>query len=344
MRARSYWKVAFTRILAGGLCLALTAAADAQIPKRPPLPKKGPLQPMPKALPQQQAKKAPKLPEPEDVPLETKDGVSLMATYYPGTAKKETIPIIMVHGLDGQRGDFHAMAMYLQGLGHASIVPDLRGHGQSKAQKLPNGATRTIKVDAMNRLELERMMFDLEACKKFLLDQNNKGEVNIEELCVMGSEFGSILAVRWAALDWSAKILPAFKQGQDVKALVLLSPLQTYKGVSLREALVFPPVQTQVAVMLIAGTKDTKATSEAKKIYNSLHGHHPKVDDDDEARKVVVLLQPETALAGTKLLTTSLRLPTWGSPPQAIARFIDLRLVDRKADFPWQERKSPLAE
>jgi pimeloyl-ACP methyl ester carboxylesterase len=286
------------------------------------------------------AKKGPKLPEPEDLSLETKDGVALKATYYPGTAKKETVPLIMLHGLGGQRSEYHRLALYLQSLGHASIVPDLRGHGQSKLQKL-DGTTRTLESDDLTRRDLEAMLQDVEACKKFLLDKNNEGELNIELLCVVGAEFGSIVAARWAAYDWSVRNLPTYKQGQDVKALVFLSPVQTMKAVTMRDALAHPALQKLLSVLVIVGADDSKGLSEARRIHGLLHGHRPKLPSDrEEALKVQDLFLVDnvpTNLSGTRLLGRGLRVE------EQIARFLELRLVARKADFPWQERRSPLA-
>jgi pimeloyl-ACP methyl ester carboxylesterase len=295
----------------------------------------------PAAPPPAQKGKGPKLPEPEDVALETNDGINIKATYYPGTAKKEAVPIIMVHDIDGQRGDFHGLALSLQTLGHASIVPDLRGHGQSKVQKRADGSTITLSADKLLKPDLEAMIRDVEACKKFLLAKNNAGECNIEQLCVVGAEFGSIIAVRWAAYDWSAPVLPNFKQGQDVKALVLLSPIASYKGITFREAMTSAAVSRELSMLIVAGTGDTKSAAEAKKVYNSLSALHPKVaEGDDKALEIkdLFLLQPETKLSGTKLLDPSLGVT------RGIAKFIDLRLVKKKADFAWQERRSPLGK
>jgi len=324
---------------AAGWLSSIEVSVRGQVPpaKKPPT-APGPMPPVTKAPPT--AKKGPKLPEPEDVSLETKDGVALKATYYPGTAKKETVPLIMLHGLGGQRSEYHRLALYLQSLGHASIVPDLRGHGQSKLQKTET-ATRTLEADNLSRRDLEAMLQDVEVCKKFLLDKNNEGELNIELLTVIGAEFGSIIAARWAAYDWSVRNLPAFKQGQDVKALVFLSPVQTMKAVSMREALAHPALQKLLSVMVIVGADDPKGLSEARKIHGLLHGHRPKPPADrEEALKVQDLFLIDnvpTNLSGTRLLGRGLRVE------ENIARFLELRLVARKADFPWQERRNPLS-
>ena len=297
--------------------------------KSPVPPQKGTTSATPKAPVPPANAKGPKLPAPEDVSLETKDGLKIKATYYPGTAKKESVPLILVHGIDGQRGDFHGLALYLQGLGHASIAPDLRGHGQSKAQTGPSGAPITLDGDKLNRGQLEAMVLDIQACKKFLLDKNNAGELNIEQLCVVGAEFGAILAVRWAALDWETPSLPAYKLGQDVKALVLLSTPPPYKAVQLRDVL--PVVQTQLSILLVAGTEDSKASKEGEKLFKQLQTHHPKTGDDTD----LFFEQPGTNLSGTKLLGSGLNVK------EKIGVFIEKRLVNRKADFAWQDRKGP---
>jgi hypothetical protein len=142
--------------------------------------------------------------------------------------------------------------------------------------------------------------------------------------------------MRWAAADWSAVRLPAFKQGQDVKALVLLSPTQAFKGVTMREALGHPAIRKLVSVMLVTGIEDTKGTGEAKRIFKSLEGQRPKVPEADRLEKQdLFLIQPETSLEGTKLLGAGLPVP--GN----IARFIELRLVNKEAEFGWTERRSP---
>jgi len=296
-------------------------------PQKAPVPPQKTVAPSSKSPVGPSAAKGPKVPEPEEISLETKDGLSIKATYYPGTAKKEAVPVIMVHGIGGQRGDFHALGIYLQSLGHAAIAPDLRGHGQSKTQKGPTGAPITLDADKFNKGALEAMVADVQACKKFLLEKDNSGDLNIEKLCVVGAEYGATIAIRWAAYDWSQQDLPAYKLGQDVKALVLLSPQPPYKAVSYREALPF--VQSQLSWLIIAGSEDTKSSQEASKLNKQLQIHHPRTGDDTD----LFLEEPETRLAGTKLLADTLRIK------QMIGVFIEKRLV--KSGPQWQDRKGP---
>ena len=324
-----FWLVMMAAILVG----VATTGSWAQVPKA-----KAPGAPPPGARPKA------KLPDPEPLSLETSDGVVIKATYYPGTEKKNTVPVILIHGFGGSKSEYHAFALYLQSLGHASIAPDLRGHGQSTVQKFPNGSTVTLDADKLKRDDLEAMARDVEACKKFLLEKNNAGDLNIELLTVIGADFGTIIATRWAAADWSVRDLPAYKQGRDVKALVLLSPMTAFKAVTIREAFTVPAVQSQLSIMFVAGAKDSKSTTEAKKNYDALQRHHPKLPDDPEERRKLqelYLVQPETLVTGTKLLADSVRVRDL-SVKEMIGIFIDRRLVQRKQELAWQNRESPL--
>jgi dienelactone hydrolase len=271
--------------------------------------------------------KGPKLPEPKDETLETRDGFKIKATYYPGTAsggsdKKQVVPIIMVHGIDGQRGDFHALALYLQSLGHASIVPDLRGHGESK---LPAGPGGPRDPEKFNRPQLESMVSDIQACKAYLFDKHRDGEVNIGKLCVIGAEFGSTLAIRWAAEDWlPERVHDLYKVRNDVKGIVLLSPQPPYKAVHYRDVL--PIIDPSVAFLILAGADDSKSAAEAKKLNKELQVKHPGTGDDTN----LFFDEPETNLAGTKLLSPTLKVK------EMIGMFIEKRL---SPTVEWRERK-----
>ena len=70
--------------------------------------------------------------------------------------------------------------------------------------------------------DFQAMDNDVEAAKKYLLEKNNAGILNLELLCLVGAELGGIVATNWIAADWSRQDLPAFKQGKYAKALVLL--------------------------------------------------------------------------------------------------------------------------
>src|SRR5204862_3190895 len=104
------------------------------------------------------------------------------------------------------------------------------------------------------------------------LEKNNAGELNIESLCVVGSQLGCSIAMMWSALDWDQRVLPSYKQGQDVKAMILLSPLETFRGVSYRGPMGHPIVSGKASIgtskfntLICVGKEDAKAHTDAKK-------------------------------------------------------------------------------
>ncbi|MBP86094.1 MAG: hypothetical protein CMJ64_05160 [Planctomycetaceae bacterium] len=300
-----------------------------------------------------------KVPDPENVTLRTKDGVPIHCTYYAGgfietsgdkdkkkvkkKPGKEVVPIIMLHGWEGSRGEYDILASGLQRLGHAVIVPDLRGHGRSTTIELANGEEKEIKLDRMRKEDLMGFVLDVEAAKKFLLAKNNAGELNIELLCVVGADVGAIAAVNWAAMDWTRPQLPAFKQGKDVKALVLLSPQQSHKGFTLSNALKHRVIRGGLSLMLIVGAQDRKAIQDTKSVYSRVERFHEEPTGNAEERlkkQDLFKIESRTSLQGTQLLRArGLSVNT------IIARFIDFRLVRKTEDYPaWAERKSPLGD
>jgi pimeloyl-ACP methyl ester carboxylesterase len=267
---------------------------------------------------------AEKIPPPEEVTVGTSDGLTLAATYYPSKAGKKAVPVILLHAWKGSRADFEDLALKLQRADHAVLAADLRGHGADRATALRNE-------------DYVAMVFeDLEAIKKFLLVKNNAGELNIEKLCVVGAEMGSLVAVNWAAHDWSWPMLATGKQGQDVKALVLISPEWVFKGLRLHDAMAQANVRADLSVMIIAGGGNSKSLKEAKRVYGALERFHPTPPGEEAAdtKQTLWLRTPSTSLQGTHLLNEkSLRVD------QMILKFIDLRLV--KQPIPWSERKNP---
>ena len=168
---------------------------------------------------------------PETVKLQTKDGVGLSSTYYPSALGQEAAPVVMLHDIKGTQGMFASLARRLQSPGNqdthpsfAVVTVDLRGHGGSAKQTSPTGQTREIDPAKLTRQDIVNMGADLEAIRSFLVGKNDAEELNLNKLALFGVGMGATVAVNWAAQDWIAPPLSIGKQGQDVKALVLISP------------------------------------------------------------------------------------------------------------------------
>jgi pimeloyl-ACP methyl ester carboxylesterase len=276
---------------------------------------------LPAALAADEPPKEP--PPPEEFSLRTSDGKTIVATFYASPKGKDAAAVILVHGHGGNRADFGNLALKLQAAGCAVIAPDLRGHGASTG-----GLNELLPTDYADMVRR-----DLETVKGFLLGRNNAGELNIERLGIVGVEMGSTLAVNWAALDWSWPMLATGKQGQDVKAVAVVSPEWSYRGVRITEAMAQPAVQSQLAFLIVTGGRNAKLSAEAKRLYSALARHHAETTAIE--KQTLFLHQPATSLQGTQLMQEkSLDVE------QMIVDFMVLRLI--KPAYPWRSRKNPL--
>ena len=290
-----------------------------------------------------------KIPEPEAIVLPTADGVELHATFFPGTMGEKSIPVIMLHSSKGDRREFEELARFLQappanapgatpetpvGLGCAVIVPDLRGFGESTRA---GGGAVTLSPSSMRPADYAMMYkADVETVKSELIKLNNARKLNIEKLCVVGTEMGAVVALNWAAVDWSWPVLSRGKQGQDVKALVLISPGWGFKGVRIVEALAHPNVRADLSVLIVVGKGNSKAFAEAKRLKGAFDKYHPEPPQEEMLQKKDLYFDtPNTSLQGAKLLAEKSF-----EVQQHIATFIELRVG--KKPFPWAERVNPL--
>ena len=316
------------------------AAPAVKPPTKPPATKP--------STPTTKPKEDDKLPAPVPILLDTRDGWRIHCEYYPPKEKirsgKETVPIILVHRWGGQGTDWNFLAVGLQTLGHASMVVDLRGHGRSTTKKVltdSTGKTETIKVDDLKPDEFSRMWMDLEVAKSDLMKKNNAGEVNIEMLTVIAAEEGCLVALDWAVRDWSWPITPAYKQGQDVKALVLLSPVESQRRMSATRYLGSPAVASELSLLFAVGEEDSKFASSVKRMHDRIEKPRlPRLPKDDpkelERLRDIFLIQAPTSLQGSAL--TDRALPV----NRAIVNFLNRRLLDRGDELRWAERRSPV--
>jgi pimeloyl-ACP methyl ester carboxylesterase len=319
--------------------------------------------PRPRPRPQQQAARSPqrppaqanrpappvrpgdKLPEPEEIggaQLRTSDGVSLSATFFPGTNEKESVPVLLLHNWKSSRKEFAVLAKELQKKGCAVLVPDLRGHGASTSQIVAGrGRAREETLDASKfRTNDYAAMarYDMAALRSFLVKKNNDGELNLNKLVIVGSEMGAALATVWAAYDWS---LPNYehagiKQGQDVKALVLISPRWSYTGLDASKVLNLKgisPVRDRVSIMLLVGGDDSRKLRDVERIEAKFVLNRPQ--PENLAERTVLLVPPfPTTLQAERLLN----FPRFNIP-MFICKFIQDRVINDEPDAVWMKHR-----
>lgn len=287
----------------------------------------------------------PRIPAPKMLSLTTKDGVQLRITYYPSNAGNQAVPVVMLHDYNETRAVFDPLARALQNpratpdsaaktASRAVVTVDLRGHGESKTGFAPDGTA--LELDAA-RFQADEFLamptLDMEAVRSFLLQENDAGALNLNKLCIVGSGMGANVAVLFAARDWAMPPLAVRKQGQDVKALALLSPRWRERGLYLRDAFAFPPVQRDISMMIAYGREERAVADDCRNIERILTKFHPPTAPDlAQANQTLFVYATDTNLQGTKLLTSR----AFGMGVK-IANFIEARLGSK--DFPYLPRK-----
>ena len=278
---------------------------------------------------------------PESKKLETRDGVKLSITYYPSSEEKDATPVVMLHDHKDTQGVFTSLASRLQAPtredkhpSFAVVAVDLRGHGASTQQSMPDASNREINAAKLEKNDFIAMsVYDMEAVRGFLVGENDAHRLNLNKLCLLGVGMGGTVAVNWAATDWVAPPLLVGKQGQDVKALVLVSPQWRYRGVQMQQAMRVRDLKRGAAWMLIWGGEDSDASSDVRRIVKQLERFHPEPKSTQDAGKRGLQEIPlRTSLQGSNLLSQA------GKPLEdRIIAFLTVQAAEK--ELPWIKRR-----
>jgi hypothetical protein len=282
-------------------------------------------------------------PEGESKILTAKDGWPIHITYYEAVdAGKETPIIILLHGGPKESRLVWKQTQLLTLLHQdkfAIVSVDLRKHGESKAPETASAAARSEKVTKFDYIAMAE--FDLEAVKKFLYNEHEGERLNIRKSGIVASDFSSVIAANWAAVDWLKKpyddaptLNSRTPRGQDVQAMLLLSPSENVSGLNVVKAL--PILRgTGMAGMLLYGGKNTTNKRSAVKIFNALGGKQ-----QDEATRRMYEREFPTNARGTALLRLNLGEP---SPAKLGLAFFRKHLKELKGvNYDWRDRNSRL--
>lgn len=281
---------------------------------------------------------------PEVVTLDTDDGVRLTLTYYPSWEGKNATPVVMLHDHKDTRAIFGSLASRLQSPeegekrpSFAVVAVDLRGHGSSTRQLLPDGGREELDAAKLTtNLVADMIQFDMKEVRKFLVTKNDEGKLNLNKLCLVGAGMGANIAATWAAVDWAWPPLAVGKQGQDVKALVLISPRWKYQGTLLQDALRMDAMKRGVAWCIICGEKDSRVLADADRLYKQLERYHPEPRSTlAERPRGLDELVWDSRLQGGDLLTQI------GKPLEdAVIQFLTENVAEQ--EDPWIERRARL--
>jgi len=265
----------------------------------------------------------------------TRDGWTVHFTYWEGQDEEDTPIVVLLHGRNENRLVWSARqtAQVLVHERSAVIAVDLRKHGETKA---PEGASAADRNSKVSKFDYEKMVaFDLEAVKKFIYEQHQAKKLNMRKMAIVGSDMSTVLALNYAALDWGKKPYddaPTFAtrtpRGQDIQAMVLLSPMDSVSGLSALYPIRMLRRTGMAALIMYGAGSSTKRT--AGKIYTQLGG-----DNQDEENQRLYQQAFDIKLQGTGLLGQGI------GTEKLLAGFLKLHLRDKK--IPWKDRKSRLA-
>ncbi len=272
-------------------------------------------------------------PKPQAVEFSTNDGIRIAGVYYPSELGKQAAPVILLHDYGRRYNDWVPLIHTLREADFAVMVIDFRGHGfstkydptivppplQRRLGPLTPSAFRTA-------ADLRKMVLDVEATKRFLLDRNDEGELNIAKLSIVGAGFGAVIGGIWSNMDWSQPQTGLVKTGRDVQALVMLSPVMNYRGLRLDAAV--RRLQLVIPMMIAYGRRDREYAKHAERLWRIIRKTTPGGQQS-------AILPLDTNLQGAHLLDPELGF----NLDKRIAQFLQVRIRNLiGAEYEWQKR------
>ncbi|MEZ6059673.1 MAG: hypothetical protein R3C19_04860 [Planctomycetaceae bacterium] len=280
----------------------------------------------------------------DDRILYAPDGWPIHVTYY--EAKKTTEPapvVILLPGAEGReagsmtRRVWDETAEALQRIGFAVVSVDLRKHGDS----VPEGDA--VPAARLNRLAAEdyqaMVLGDLEAVKNFLIEEHELKKLNIRKLGIGAAGSSALVAATfavndWAKAPWNDAPTPAAStpRGQDVRALLMLSPKSSVRGLNALGTMqavssIVPPI----AVHVYYSQESRQEKKSAESLFRPVE---PREEGFEEVRRLAP--GPASAEGFLKLRSTSGE----NLMEKNIADFFNHNL--KELQDPWRTRVSKL--
>lgn len=189
----------------------------------------------------------------KEIELETKDAHILKAELtYPKTKEAKLPTVVLLHSLGYNSSYWAPLTSILNQKGYAVLAMDFRGHGKSvynAAFRLKSWTYFTNKTFAKYPTDVMAMIDEVQA---------NYKKADFTNYAIIGADIGANTAV-----------MVARQYSKKPKALVLISPMLSFKG------LYIPIVMSElgsIPVLAIASTKDTASIREQDKLSKFAQG------------------------------------------------------------------------
>ena len=304
------------------------------------------------------------------------DGWPLKLTYYRSAGGKESPVVILLHMKGESRLTWTApngFAEQLHGKGFAVIALDMRKHGQSKPgaeddDPAKPAAKKSSPGSELKPIDYPLMVRDLEGVKKLIFEEHQNEKLNMRKTAIVAPTMSAAIAITFAAADWqkapyddAANVASRTPRGQDVQAMVFLSPETTLPGVPAHQV-VSHLRGTPMSALVMVGGADKEDKEQAKKLFQQLGGDPAKTEapkkkaetkkGGKEAEKesekasekkgderLFYLPLKNVKLRGTDLLGKNL------ITEEAMSDFLSDHLKALKGPaYEWRDRQSPLTK
>ncbi len=301
--------------------------------------------------------------------LSPADGWPLKLTYYRSAAGKESPVVILLHMKGESRLIWTApngFAQKLNDSGFAVIALDMRKHGLSKpgAEDDDPKAKKSSPGSELKPADYPLMVRDMEGVKKLIFEEHQKGHLNMRKTAIVAPTMSAAIAITFAAADWqkapwddAATLNLKTPRGQDVQAILFLSPETSLPGVPAHQ--VAPHLKGRpMAAFVVVGGSDSQDKDQAKKLFQQLGGDPAKTEapkkktetkkgakekDSDKAAekknddRFFYADLKGVKLRGTDLLGQNLKIE------EAMLSFLEDHLKALKGpDYEWRDRQSKL--
>ena len=271
----------------------------------------------------------------------TTDRWNIALTYYESPGDRESPVVVLLHMKGGNRLVWNnGFAEELNKEGYAVIAVDLRGHGESKPTSAALAASgRSRPGKDLKAADYQFMVTqDLEAVKQFIFDEHQREKLNMRKMAIIATEMSAPVAMNFAMLDWLKRPYndaptPALQtpRGQDVRALVLISPEEQLSGMNTNDAVqALRTPEWNVSFLVAYGNKDRKDAGTSQKLYKKL----TQVSENEHR---MYLADYPIKLRGTDLFGQP-----GGRIESNILTFLDKHL--KQLPDTWRDRKSPLVD
>lgn len=279
--------------------------------------------------------------------LTASDGWPIHITYFESSEGKESGVVILLHQRGGNRLVWdNRFAGRLQEEGYAVVTVDLRKHGESKSPVgidpgVSAGSKRGGDANELSRMDYFQMAAaDLEAVKDFLYKEHQAGKLNMRKTAIIAAEMSVPVAMNFAWKDWFKKPYddaPTFAsrtpRGQDIRAMVLISPEDVVPGLSTGKPLLdLRNPAFGISFLFCYGNKDRADRGGSRKMYQKVAGIPQNKDR-------TYLKSYTSKYRGTELLGKKLRME------EHMLAFLDkhLKQLNGPADV-WRDRESKLVQ